>query len=100
LVAQPTRLDDLQNQCVEWWRGFKKGFSQDVGEFLAARSADPEPMGELATKWGTTPAWRLIELLRHHDTRALARRIHKQAVRLATTGKFRAAYRRGSGNAD
>jgi hypothetical protein len=93
----PARLDDLQTQCIEWWRDFKKTYTAEVGCFLAERSAGEIPaQSELVTPWGTTKTWRIIELLRHHDSRALFRRIRKQTDRLLTQGKFRVAYRRGA----
>jgi hypothetical protein len=98
LIQQPARLDELQAECMTWWQNFKQSYSREVCEFLMERSADPEllTVDKLASKWGRTPSWRTIELLRHHDTRAVLRRLQRQARRVATTGNWRVAYRRGA----
>ena len=92
LLKTPERLDELQSECLEWWSDYKKSYTQSVGEFLARRAIDSDPLGELVTPWGQTRLWRYLELLRHHDLPATYRRVTTMVNRVLKTGKIRVAY--------
>lgn len=97
LMQHPEQMDQLQQTCVAWWRDYKVRYAERVGEFLARRSADPAPMKPLASGLAKLPGWKVLELLRHHDSRALLRRVRRQADRLIRQRRMRVAYRAGSG---
>jgi len=97
LLAAPQEMDGLQQRCIAWWRQYKIDYTEQAGQFVAARSADSgEGLGPLVSAKQHRPGWQIIELLRHHDRRALARRIRKQIDRLIRTGTTREAFRKGA----
>jgi hypothetical protein len=97
LLASPQQLDALQQRCIAWWRQYKLDYTMQAGQFLAARSADGgEGLGPVVSAKQHRPGWRTIELLRHHDRRAVARRVKRQIDRLIRTGSVREAYRKGA----
>lgn len=92
LLESPERLDALQAECVGWWRDKKARLRVEVGEFLAARSADAtagdRPMYEPRAN---SNLWRCVELARHHDLRAAGRRASVMASRIIHGRRTRAA---------
>jgi len=96
-IASPEQLDALQQRCIEWWRGYKRDYSAQAGQFLAARSADGGAgLGPFVADKQHRPGWQMLELLRHHDRRAFARRVQMQIERFLRTGGTRKAFRKGA----
>jgi hypothetical protein len=96
LIDKPDKINELQESIVTWWSTYKTRYQAEVAEFIGRRSLDTAPISEpLVTKKYGMPGWRALELMRHHDTRALLRRVEKQVLRMVTTGKSREAFRPG-----
>lgn len=96
LLHNPDDIDRLQADCILWWDEYKLSFSDKFGRFLADRSADATVASRpIVSQLQTLPGWNIVELLRHHDTRAFLRRIHRQADRLIRQRKLRVANRPG-----
>jgi hypothetical protein len=94
LLQTPAQMDVLQQNCMNWWKVFKHDYTLRVGEFLERRShADPGADVPVMLPKYNQPAWRVREMLRHHDMRAFVRRVQKQVTRLVKTGGTREAYR-------
>ncbi|MFC6646400.1 glycosyltransferase family 47 protein [Granulicella cerasi] len=77
LLAKPEELDALQQRCISWWAAYKAEREQRLAKFLTTRSNDVRPTTEDSF---VTPAYRKRyfverELLRHHNLRALYRRV-------------------------
>jgi hypothetical protein len=97
LMDNPNQMDELQRRCMEWWQEYKTACTARIGEFLASRSANPEAyLGPIVAPIHSRPGWQAVELLRHHDWRAMLRRVHRQTARLLRTGATREAIRPGS----
>jgi hypothetical protein len=97
LLASPEQMDALQQRCIAWWRQYKIDYTLQAGRFLAARSADGgKGLGPVVFAKQHRPGWRIFELLRHHDSRAVARRVKRQIERLIRTGALREAYRKSA----
>jgi hypothetical protein len=95
LARRPGDANLLQERCVTWWARYKAQYSVQVGAFLERQPHHRSEIGAVVSPLAKVPMWQSIELLRHHDSRALARRVKKQAVRMAKQGKLRVAYRKG-----
>lgn len=97
MLRNPDDVDRLQKQCMTWWAQYKQDFSSQVGDFLAQRSSATAAAEERPTvsQIHRLPGWRLAELMRHHDARAVVRRIQRQAYRLFIERKLRVAHRPG-----
>jgi hypothetical protein len=96
LLRSPAQIDALQKRCLDWWDRYKWEYREKVGEFLALRTADPVPVSEpIMAKTYFMPGWRVIQLLRHHDAKAFARRVEKHVSRLFRKGELRVANRPG-----
>jgi len=92
MLKNPKTMDALQTECIEWWSSYKKTFSEKAGEFLQRCSQNASPIDNLVSDWGQSRIWSILELLRHHDSRALLRRVGKVSQRLIKSGKIRVAY--------
>jgi hypothetical protein len=96
LAADPDGLNALQDRCLSWWDAYKRAYRDAAGAFIQQRSGDSVPVQEpIMTRKYSLPGWRLIELLRHHDANAFARRVHRQASRILRKGTLRVAHRPG-----
>lgn len=96
MIENPVELDRLQERCIAWWKIYKGEYSRQVGSFLSQRSApDAPPMVLPVSPIQRLPGWKEMELLRHHDARALSRRIGRQAKRFFVNRKWRVAHRPG-----
>lgn len=93
LLNDPARLDDLQRQCVAWWRDYKITLSGGFGEFLSERSASGAETTPLRFVSRVGPVLQSIELARHHSFLALMRRLRRQITRLRVEGRWREAKR-------
>jgi hypothetical protein len=96
MAADPDGLNALQERCLSWWESYKRAYREQVGEFIHQRAGDAVPPHEpIMTRKYSLPGWRVIELLRHHDAHAFARRIHRQMSRILRKGTLRVAHRPG-----
>ncbi len=91
LLKDPARLDDLQQTCVEWWKGYKVELIGRIGSFLEARSNTNDELAPLQSKLPNLPFWQYAELLRHHDLAGFGRRVAQQAQRIVQQKKWRMA---------
>jgi hypothetical protein len=93
LLDRPAEINLLQQRCTEWWERYRENRTQQLGDFLARRSADPTVLeaDDLVYPRFRLPGWKVAELVRHHDLRALSRRVERQVTRLLTSGKLRVA---------
>jgi hypothetical protein len=95
LLASPPQMDALQQRCIAWWHKYKQDYAAQAGQFLAARSADGGAgLGPVVSAKQHRFGWQILELLRHHDRRALARRVKRQIDRFIHTGATREAFRK------
>jgi hypothetical protein len=96
LCGDPGKINALQERCMTWWETYKGTYREQAVEFIRRRARDSVPVAEpIMTRKYSVPGWRVIELLRHHDVNAFARRLHKQAARLLQKGTLRVAHRPG-----
>ncbi len=95
LIRNPDDIDRLQTECVDWWDEYKKSLSASIGEFLYERSTSSTDREMVVSRLQRLPAWHFLELVRHHDSRALVRRVRRQATRLLFSRKMRVAHRPG-----
>lgn len=91
LLRAPERLDDLQNQCVGWWKEFKITLVEKIGEFMKERSLADDQLVPLRSKLPNLPFWNYFELLRHHSLAAFGRRVKMHSYRLIQDRKWRVA---------
>ena len=91
LMRVPERMDDLQNQCVEWWREYKITLVGKIGEFLEERSQAADQLIPLRSRLPNLPFWNYFELLRHHSLAAFGRRVKMHSSRLIQDHKWRVA---------
>jgi hypothetical protein len=97
MMQYPAEVDALQERCLSWWDGYKQSYREQLIEFVGQRAVEPEPVNEPIMRGVySIPGWRAVELLRHHDLNALARRVQKQVSRLLRQRKLRVAYRPGT----
>jgi hypothetical protein len=97
LLNKPAEIDALQQRCIAWWNEYKQSYRGQVIEYIGRRVADPEPVQEpIMGKAYSIPGWRAVELLRHHDTHAVMRRVQRQITRVLRQGKLRVAHRPGA----
>jgi hypothetical protein len=93
-IKRPEQLNAMQTECMQWWAAYKAEYTVKAGEFLAARGVSAEQAaGPFLSAWGRSPFWQPIELLRHHDLGALARRVQTLLSRLVVERKLRVAFR-------
>jgi hypothetical protein len=96
ILQVPAQMDALQQSCLQWWRSYKKEYTVRLGEYMRSRLNAPAAQdGPIMLPQYRQPGWQVRELLRHHDARALMRRVQKQVNRLITTGGTRVAFRPG-----
>jgi hypothetical protein len=91
LLRNPERMDELQKQCVQWWRQYKSIMVERVGQFLADRSRAHDQLVPLRSRLPNLPLWNYFELLRHHSLAAIGRRVKLQSSRLIQDRKWRVA---------
>ena len=82
LMADPALLLAKQEECITWWQRYKITLKGQIREFLESHADGPK-VGS-AGVWGyqKMPGWRSLELLRHHSSPAILRRIAKESKRL------------------
>lgn len=95
MIRKPEEIDQLQSACIAWWADCKTRSREGLRAFLERRSGiTQQPSTEQLFKprhaW---PGFAHLELLRHHDLRALWRRVSKMARRLAGGESLRVHHR-------
>jgi len=83
LMANPALLLAKQEECVAWWQQYKVGLKGRVRQFLDARAVGPKVGSSGVRSYQRIPGWRSLELLRHHSSAAIFRRIARESKRLA-----------------
>jgi len=82
LVADSALLLAKQEECVTWWRQYKVGLKGRVREFLDSHADGPKIGSEGVRSYQRIPGWRTLELLRHHSSEAILRRVVRESKRL------------------
>lgn len=82
LRHDPVALDAMQQQCMEWWTGYPPLLTQRIGQFLEHRSSSSDAVIPLRSLTAKLPFWNYVELVRHHNSGALRRRVMRQVARL------------------
>jgi hypothetical protein len=91
LLADPARLDELQQTCLQWWKQYKCKLIERIGIFLTERSNTEDVLVPLRSNLPNWPLWQYVELLRHHNLPGLGRRVAQQAQRIVQQRKWRLA---------
>jgi hypothetical protein len=85
LLANPAALDALQRKLVDWWGGYKQALQSEVCDFVSAgfRGAFRPSLSNWRPPKGLgLQAWRVTELLKHHDSTAIRGRCEIMLERL------------------
>jgi hypothetical protein len=91
LLKDPERLDELQQTCMQWWKGYKSELIERIGVFLDERSLAEDDLVPLQSRLPQLPFWQYAELLRHLNIPALSRRVVRQAMRVVHEKRWRVA---------
>jgi hypothetical protein len=86
LLADPAALDALQARLMAWWRDYKSRLQSETCHFVAQgfEGRFRADLAEWRPRTGTAlRAWRLVELLKHHDLAAARGRLEIMMTRLA-----------------
>jgi hypothetical protein len=97
LLEDPQALDELQQKCFEWWKGHEAKVVEQIGLFLAERSAASEQVVPLRSALPSIPGWQYFELMRHQTLKGLGRRIFLQLSRLLSGGTWRRSHSKKHG---
>jgi hypothetical protein len=88
--ADTKALNQLQQQCLTWWRGYKAALRESVDGFIADTVDSP---AESALRWQyQIPGWRAAELLHHQSLSTLSRRVSLQTTRLLRERRLRKTF--------
>jgi hypothetical protein len=96
ISRDPKRLDELQQQCLEWWKSHQSTVTEKIGSFLEERSQATDAVVPLQSRLPLLPCWNYFELIRHHNLSALNRRLVRQFNRVMKDRKWRIAHRPGN----
>lgn len=98
MLKRPEEIDLLQRRCMEWWKDYKKSYSASLAEFLTERSATDgdASVSDIVFPKFARPGWQMRELVRHHSSGALRRRVSRQVTRLLRDRRIRIAATAGS----
>jgi hypothetical protein len=99
VLADPSRLDSLQQECLEWWKQYQSTLTDKIGEFLAERSGTQDALVPLRSSLPKLPIWKYAELARHQDLSSFSRRVKMQIGRITREKKWRVAHRSGEDSA-
>ena len=94
-LEDPVKLDELQQQCHDWWTSHQCRLVGRIGEFLADRAAAGGQVDPLRSRLPSIPGWQYFELSRHQSASALYRRLARQISRVARHGQWRVSTRAG-----
>lgn len=95
-LRDPSRLNDLQEQCQRWWKRYQVSLGETIGKFLAERSHAQDSVVPLRSSLAKLPFWKYAELTRHQDLASFARRFRMQIGRAVKGKNWRIAHRVGS----
>ena len=95
MVKNGDQINRLQQECIEWWDGYKRSYTASIAEFLESRARDGSANNRVVSKLSRIPGWRVFELARHHNASALFRRVGLHAKRLFKERKLLVGYRPG-----
>jgi hypothetical protein len=85
----PKALDQLQNECVSWWSLHKERVSAQAVEFIDCLwQRQPMQISGFIRGYARIPGWPIFELLRHHSSAALRRRVIRQVRRVVEQGRL------------
>jgi hypothetical protein len=87
-LRDPAKLAGLQGECMAWWKSYRPRLRHRISDFLAGAGSRPAPRDVTSRLFGHA-AWQYFELLKHHDPRALRRRVQRQLRRLVRDRKWR-----------
>jgi hypothetical protein len=87
-LRDPAKLARLQAECMTWWKSYKPRLKDRISEFLAGAGTRPPPK-DVTSKFPGHVVWQYFELLKHHDARALRRRVQRQIRRVVRDQKWR-----------
>jgi hypothetical protein len=87
-LRNPEKLLGLQGECMAWWKSYKARLQHSVSDFLARTGSRPAPR-DVTSKLLGHRTWQYLELLKHHDARALRRRVQRQVRRVLRDRKWR-----------
>src|SRR5947209_969099 len=76
LHSSPAKLDALQRRCIDWWVEYKQSLKRDVGHKLLR--TEPIHDSRILSPIAQLPGWRMLALLRHHDSQAILWRMRRQ----------------------
>jgi hypothetical protein len=93
LLRDPKKMDELQQQCADWWKHHQDTVTEGIGRFLEERSKATDALVPLQSRLPLIPYWNYFELIRHHNFSALNRRFVRQFTRLFRDRKWRVAHR-------
>jgi hypothetical protein len=88
-------IDRVQRECVDWWSGYKRSYTNKIADFLESRARAGSVNHPMASKLSSMPGWRLFEIARHHNAPAMLRRVGVYASRLFKEGQLLVGYRPG-----
>ncbi len=80
LMHKAEALDNLQQQCIQWWAEYKSKLRSDVLAFLQRCSAEKSELHSISS-WQSLPFWQSWEICRHHSFLALARRVRRAILK-------------------
>jgi hypothetical protein len=87
-LRHPAKLEELQGECMAWWKSYKPRLRDRISDFLAGSGTRPAPR-DVTSKLLGHRVWQYFELLKHHDARALRRRVQRQIRRVVRDRKWR-----------
>jgi hypothetical protein len=87
-LRHPVKLEGLQRECMAWWKLYKPRLRHVISDFLARAGSRPAPR-DVTSRLPGHVIWQYFELLKHHDARALRRRVQRQIRRLVRDRKWR-----------
>ena len=88
-LEDPVKLNELQQQCHDWWTSYQCQLVDRIGAFLASRVAAGGQVDPLKSRLPSIPGWQYFELSRHQSASSLYRRTARQISRIARQGKWR-----------
>jgi hypothetical protein len=95
MMKNGDEIDRVQRECLDWWDGFKRNYTERIGEFIETRSRTGGTNNPMVSKVQGIPGWRAVELVRHHNASALFRRVGLHARRLFKEKRLLVGFRPG-----
>jgi hypothetical protein len=95
MLQNGDEIDRVQRECMDWWKGYKRTYTERIAEFLETRGSADSVNKPTVSNLHRMPGWRVFELARHHNARALVRRVGLHTARFLKDGKLLVGYRPG-----